>query len=119
MTHLEAQEIINSIVYKNYRITIREELFSYDFVLTLIAPVKDACLGYAYSVAPEIHIKSNRLYDIQYFNEMTKEQFINHIFDMCKQLELHELKEHFKVNGVCLYDPHPENKLTIDKLNQL
>lgn len=119
MTHLEAQAIINNIVYKNYRITFRPETVYEEVGLILTAPVKDACSGYAYSVAPEVHIKTYQTYDIDYFNEMTKDQFIGEIFDMCKRLELHELKEHFKVDGVCLYDPHPENKLTIDKPNQL
>lgn len=117
MIQLEAQEIINSIVYKNYRIIFRRETVYGEVGITLIAPVKDACSGYAYSVAPEVNIKTHRTYFIDYFHQMTKEQFINEIFDMCKQLELHELKEHFKVDGVCLYDPHPELKKSIDKVS--
>lgn len=110
MTSLEAQEIINSIVYKNYRISFRPETVYGQVGLILTAPVKDACSGYAYSVAPEIPIKTHQTYFPDYFYNMTKEQLLEEIFQMCKRLELHELKEHFKVDGVCLYDPQPETK---------
>lgn len=39
---------------------------------------------------------------------MTKEYLIERIYRLCMQLELHELDEHFKVNGICYKDPHPE-----------
>lgn len=37
-----------------------------------------------------------------------EEQFVAWVFNEIHSAELHEMKEHFKRNGKCVYDPHPE-----------
>lgn len=111
MTIREAQNILaQEIVYKNFDFRILNDMYTDDIIIKLKAPVRDACSGYYYDVSPIIPILSREMISAQYFEQMTKEQFINRIYYMCELLEIHELKEHFKVNNVCLHDPHPELK---------
>lgn len=116
MTLTEAQKILNEeIVYKNMSFYIQNDVYQDLIVIKSKAPVRDACSGYAYEAAPVIDIKSIESIDSLMFHRMEKEHFIHLIYNMCKRLEMHELMEHFKVNGEHLYDPHPENKKVIDK----
>jgi hypothetical protein len=111
MTIQEARNIINEITYKNFYFKIQEDIYR-GITLVATAPVKDACSGYSFEMAPIIPIKTIQIFDERYFNILDKEQFIKILYITCKRLELHELDEHFKVNGICYVDPHPELKKT-------
>lgn len=105
----EAREVLNTIVYKNAYFYL--DMGIYDEVLLRVKlPVKDACSGYAYTVAPEIKITSEQRFPIEHFQRIQKDEFLYLVRKMCQRLELHEVDEHFKVDGICYTDPHPERK---------
>lgn len=112
MTIQEANNIINSVTYKNIYFKIRQDIYTDNIILSTAIKVKDACSGYDFNMAPEITIKSTQYFVPQYFNHIEKEEFIYILYNECKRMELHELDEHFKINGKCFKDPHPELKKT-------
>lgn len=110
MTMQEAHNIINEIVYKNFYFKIKHDIMD-DFIrIKATAPVRDACSGYNYEVAPVIPITTVQVLDFRFFERMNKDDFICIIYQTCRRLEMHELDEHFKVNNICFKDPHPEIK---------
>lgn len=110
MLKTEAQDIIDRITYKNYRIRFSQDAYEDYYLLQIYAPVKDACLGYAYSVAPEITITTVYKIDASLFERFVKTDFIRLIQNQIIRLETHEVYEHFKLDGVCVVNPHPEQK---------
>ena len=105
----EAHRILTEeIIYKNYAFYIKEDTHSGFIQIRLKAPVKDACSGYHYEVSPVIPITSIDTIDPIHFDRMDREHFLYIIYNMCKRLEMHELDEHFKIEGKCFRDPHPE-----------
>jgi len=102
-------ECVNDVSYKDFIIKVREAPHIEGFFINVIAPVADACSGYAYTTSPKIKIMQQSLIVDVIFK--TKEDVYKHIYNLCKQIELHELNEHFKVNGTCLVEPHPERNL--------
>lgn len=112
MTHLEALDIIDRISYKNWCIVFREDIYYSGYILTVVAKVKDACLGYNYTQAPEINVTGKHLITYEYFDQMNKEMFTKLVKHQIVNLELHEVKEHLKQDGVCIDNPHPERKIS-------
>ena len=109
MTISEAWSIINTeIKYKNSYFKIREDVSTGMIVIVAFLPVKDACSGDSYELAPIMPVMSADHYEYRFFESMSKEMFIDLIYRMCMRLELHELDEHFKVNNTCYKEPHPE-----------
>jgi hypothetical protein len=109
MTIREAQQILEEIKYKNFKFNISMMLNTHLIIIKATAPVIDACSGDEYSNSRIIPITTSQTIDHVHFDKMDREHFIYTIYNTCKRLEMHELDEHFKINGECFRNPHPES----------
>lgn len=49
--------------------------------------------------------------DINYFKQMKEIDFWNYLFEQVRSVEMHEIKEWFKIDGKYLRNPHPEDPM--------
>ena len=111
MELIEAQKILDHEVrYKNIYFKVRRIVNNDTIEIKAVIQVKDACSGYAYEQSSTIPITTVEYISESYFEDLGKEDLVHLAYNACRRLEMHELDEHFKVNGVCFKDPHPELK---------
>ena len=101
MTKTEAREYISTITYKpNWSIQTYDGNFNF-LRLRVDAKLLD-------SLDPEklTTVTLETFIDIKHLD--TKDLIMQNVLSVIERIEGHEIMEWFKVNGVCVTDPHPK-----------
>lgn len=104
---LDFERILKTITYKP---NVRFELCGHNFVYRDMKTI-DLMITYktedVHTGVPIEIIHRNQMMD-ELFD--TKERFIGWVMECVHRAERHEAEEFFKVKGVCLNDPHKDDK---------
>jgi hypothetical protein len=80
---------------------------SFEVMIVVNFPVRDITKeGY-----PETTLQFRRSFSVWCISGLSFDSLLSHVvMGTIRQIEEHEFQEWFKVDGVCIYDPHPELK---------
>jgi hypothetical protein len=66
--------------------------------------------------AKTVALVMNQCLDTEEMNSLSDRQFVEWIFKVVSEAELHEVKEWFKFNGECVENPHPQDFYPIPEM---
>lgn len=104
MTHVEFSALVASITYKpdvNLDFAFHWMHGCHVAQMSMVRNTPDA----TDDARPMISIVQQSIID---FGRLDREAVLRVVFGAIKQFEMHELKEWFKVGGVCFENPHPD-----------
>lgn len=102
------QRLVESISYKpGATFVVRLSKDRKSMNLRIAIPVVNSDPPYA-----PYEVDGNWKIDPEWIGKQSDDSILASFMVCAAQLELHEVNEHFKVNGVRLRDPHPDGKAT-------
>lgn len=102
MTVIELEELLDQIKFDKLGYTVYFEMQRNSFLTKIYLRTKCSRTGI------ELEVCYQQAFHFDSLAFLSKTQILERILDFFIELEIHEIKEAFKVNGEMVFDPHKE-----------